>query len=204
MRHGNCKSQQLNLTHIRRKKEKYREKLKAKRLAGSKKKPEDKNKRNLKWCFGCRARGHTLENCPKVQAYVCPKSQSAGGQEDGNVLLCFNCGSKGTPATCTIVLSLCACLTSYPLPGHSVWMCPEPRDGDGFKFAVCFICKQQGHLSRQCTQNEHGIYPRGGECVYCKGKDHLAKDCPSRAHLPKHGADAGHENRFCARCDWRV
>ena len=40
--------------------------------------------------------------------------------------------------------------------------------------------------------------------MYCKGKDHLAKDCPKRAHLPKHGADAAHENRFCARCDWRV
>ena len=83
--------------------------------------------------------------------------------------------------------------------GHSVWMCPEPRAGDGFNFAVCFICKQQGHLSRQCTQNEHGIYPRGGQCVYCQGKDHLAKDCPTRAHMPKHGADATHENRSFAR-----
>lgn len=85
----------LTLTNCRRKKEKYREKLKAKRLAGSKKKPEDKNKRNLKWCFGCRARGHTLENCPKVQAAVCPRAQSNEQQEGGNVLLCFNCGSKG-------------------------------------------------------------------------------------------------------------
>jgi hypothetical protein len=32
--------------------------------------------------------------------------------------------------------------------------------------------------------------------MYCKGKDHLAKDCPTRAHLPKHGADAAHENRY--------
>jgi hypothetical protein len=86
-----------NVTQICRKKEKYREKLKAKRLAGSTKKPEEKNKRNLKWCFGCRARGHTLENCPKVQAYVRPRAQAEENQEGSNTLLCFNCGSKGNP-----------------------------------------------------------------------------------------------------------
>jgi hypothetical protein len=90
-----CLAHPLCLISACRKKEKYREKLKAKRLTGSKKKPEDKNKRNLKWCFGCRARGHTLENCPKVQAHVGPRAQSADQQEGSNVLLCFNCGSKG-------------------------------------------------------------------------------------------------------------
>ncbi len=38
--------------------------------------------------------------------------------------------------------------------------------------------------------------------MYCQGKDHLAKDCPTRAHLPKHGADAAHENRYFSVMFW--
>jgi hypothetical protein len=27
-------------------------------------------------------------------------------------------------------------------------------------FATCFICNQQGHLSKNCPENKHGIYPK--------------------------------------------
>ena len=30
----------------------------------------------------------------------------------------------------------------------------------GTKFASCFVCKQQGHLSKDCPENKHGIYPK--------------------------------------------
>lgn len=30
----------------------------------------------------------------------------------------------------------------------------------GTKFAECFVCKQRGHLSKNCPQNAHGIYPK--------------------------------------------
>ena len=29
----------------------------------------------------------------------------------------------------------------------------------GTKFASCFICKGQGHISKNCPQNKHGVYP---------------------------------------------
>lgn len=29
----------------------------------------------------------------------------------------------------------------------------------GTKFASCFICKGQGHISKNCPENKHGIYP---------------------------------------------
>jgi hypothetical protein len=48
----------------------------------------------------------------------------------------------------------------------------------GTTFAVCFICKQKGHLSLKCPQNPHGLYPYGGGCRVCGDKYHLAKDCP--------------------------
>lgn len=38
----------------------------------------------------------------------------------------------------------------------------------GTKFASCFICKEQGHLSKNCPQNAHGIYPKVHCFVYCK------------------------------------
>ena len=34
----------------------------------------------------------------------------------------------------------------------------------GCTYATCFICGEQGHLSSQCSQNEKGLYPKGGCC----------------------------------------
>lgn len=52
-----------------------------------------------------------------------------------------------------------------------------PKNGNKFQFATCFICKEQGHLSGQCSKNEKGLYPKGGSCRFCGKVDHLAKDC---------------------------
>lgn len=30
----------------------------------------------------------------------------------------------------------------------------------GTKYASCFICKERGHLSKDCPKNAHGIYPK--------------------------------------------
>jgi len=30
----------------------------------------------------------------------------------------------------------------------------------GSTFAECFLCKERGHLSRNCPENKHGIYPK--------------------------------------------
>ncbi|MCP9262106.1 Zinc knuckle [Dirofilaria immitis] len=51
----------------------------------------------------------------------------------------------------------------------------------GFPYATCFVCKQQGHLSRDCDKNANGIYPDGkGSCNLCGSQKHLKKSCSLR------------------------
>lgn len=61
----------------------------------------------------------------------CPNAQTLASSKTR--LICFNCGSA-----------------DHPLRG-----CPEPR-GATLPFATCFICKEIGHISRDCTKNDHG------------------------------------------------
>jgi Zinc knuckle len=81
----------------------------------------------------------------------CKKSKS------NTIGMCFNCGSTE----------------------HTLHSCKEKKDKSGkLPFAECFVCGQKGHLSSQCSQNEHGIYPKGGCCKICSSKHHLANQCP--------------------------
>jgi zinc finger CCHC domain-containing protein 9 len=81
----------------------------------------------------------------------CKKSKS------NTIGMCFNCGSTE----------------------HTLHSCKEKKDKSGkLPFAECFVCGQKGHLSGQCSQNEHGIYPKGGCCKICSSKFHLASQCP--------------------------
>lgn len=47
-------------------------------------------------------------------------------------------------------------------------------------FAICFICNESGHLSKDCPRNENGIYPYGGGCYFCGSKMHKKADCPDK------------------------
>ena len=58
--------------------------------------------------------------------------------------------------------------------------CLLPRINNVLKYATCFICKQIGHISRNCEENPNGLYPNGGYCHICYQKTHLVKDCPNR------------------------
>ncbi|KAL1935368.1 hypothetical protein VTP01DRAFT_4508 [Rhizomucor pusillus] len=77
-------------------------------------------------------------------------------QANGAVGICYNCGSTE----------------------HALKHCKKPRNPDEpLPYAKCFVCNEQGHLSKQCPKNENGIYPNGGACHKCGSKAHLAKDC---------------------------
>lgn len=52
--------------------------------------------------------------------------------------------------------------------------------GDAYPYATCFICKEVGHISKDCPQNERGLYPNGGCCLECGSVRHLRKDCPEK------------------------
>ncbi|XP_022127285.2 zinc finger CCHC domain-containing protein 9 [Pieris rapae] len=56
--------------------------------------------------------------------------------------------------------------------------CKVQRDKE-FRFATCFICRETGHLARQCPDNPKGLYPNGGCCKLCGDVTHLRKDCPT-------------------------
>jgi len=99
-------------------------------------------------CFHCRKGGHILAECPELNKDGSKSSLPSSG-------LCFKCGSTE----------------------HTHFACKVVRTQD-YKFASCFICKEQGHISRQCPDNPKGIYPKGGACRVCGDVTHLKKDCP--------------------------
>lgn len=107
-------------------------------------------------CLGCRKRGHFLKDCPKAALVEVNVKES--------VVICFNCGSGD----------------------HSLKNCTKKRSVDGsLPFATCFICKQMGHISKDCKQNANGLYVNGGCCHICLKKTHLVKDCPERSEEDK-------------------
>lgn len=57
--------------------------------------------------------------------------------------------------------------------------------GDVYKHATCFICKEDGHISKQCPDNPRGLYPDGGSCRVCGDVTHLKKDCPKMSRRKK-------------------
>ncbi|XP_047992548.1 uncharacterized protein LOC125231213 [Leguminivora glycinivorella] len=86
----------------------------------------------------------------------CPELKSKIPGVDAAEGICFKCGSTE----------------------HRQFECKVQRDNE-FRFATCFICREQGHLARQCPDNPKGLYPNGGSCKLCGDVTHLRKDCPT-------------------------
>ncbi|GJQ73304.1 hypothetical protein Trydic_g13675 [Trypoxylus dichotomus] len=85
----------------------------------------------------------------------CPNLNENMQQEMIGTGICFKCGSTE----------------------HTHYECKVVRT-DSYKHATCFICHKQGHISRQCPDNQKGLYPKGGACRICGDVTHLKKDCP--------------------------
>ncbi|CAG4991184.1 unnamed protein product [Colias eurytheme] len=86
----------------------------------------------------------------------CPDLRSNIPGVDSADGVCFKCGSTE----------------------HRQNECKVQRDKE-FRFATCFICREPGHLARQCPDNPKGLYPNGGSCKLCGDVTHLRKDCPT-------------------------
>lgn len=104
-------------------------------------------------CFNCREPGHMLADCPQTETVKVEAMPTAAGH-------CFKCGSlEHTSKDCKSKL----------------------KRENAYRFAVCFICKQEGHLAKACPDNPKGLYPNGGGCVFCGSVEHLKRDCPRKA-----------------------
>ncbi|KAH8039665.1 hypothetical protein HPB51_008258 [Rhipicephalus microplus] len=103
----------------------------------------------------------------KVRIMLSPYSSEPIG-------ICFKCGStEHFSSACTVQTS---------------------KDNE-FPYAKCFICKQQGHLSRKCPRNDKGVYPKGGHCNFCGAIDHFKKECPK---MEKNKSKTSEESEIAA------
>ncbi|KOX72919.1 Zinc finger CCHC domain-containing protein 9 [Melipona quadrifasciata] len=75
--------------------------------------------------------------------------------QQGGTGICFKCGSTE----------------------HTHFECKVAKPME-FRYATCFICREQGHIAKQCPDNPKGVYPQGGACKICGDVTHLKKDCP--------------------------
>lgn len=91
---------------------------------------------------------------------------------DEAVGICFKCGStEHFSSACNVQTS---------------------KDNE-FPYAKCFICKEQGHISRKCPRNDKGVYPKGGHCSFCGGIDHFKRECPEMEKNKKKNTGEGEE-----------
>ena len=133
--------------------QKDKERRTKKKLEKSQKLKEEQEKTKSK-------KKHTICNICKKRGHTAIDCREAGdGAIKYNISssICYKCGSKK----------------------HTLKDCTQKGDSD-LKFATCFFCKQSGHISRDCPQNEQGIYFKGGSCFGCGSTRHLAKECPVR------------------------
>ncbi|XP_046685226.1 zinc finger CCHC domain-containing protein 9-like [Homalodisca vitripennis] len=125
------------------------------------------------------------QNVPKEQIKAVMKlerrkAEKALAREKTNV--CFHCRKFGhkfsdCPEIKDTELSKSGICFKCGSMEHSHFQC-KVIQSQGFRYAVCFVCKEQGHIARQCPLNPQGQYPKGGSCHLCGEVTHLRKDCP--------------------------
>ena len=139
-------------------------------------KQNHKKKHSNTICFFCRKRGHAVSECPynnNDNGNGDKNNQQNNKVSSSTRNICFKCGETS----------------------HSLKACPKLSKEEvarqqengrwnyhnmDLPFATCFICKQTGHLSSQCTLNTKGIYINGSGCKFCGKNDHLFMYCPEK------------------------
>ncbi|CAG8616683.1 1090_t:CDS:2, partial [Ambispora leptoticha] len=117
-----------------------------------------KERKSKTICFACRKPGHGVKDCPEAN-----KHGDAAADESISVGICYTCGStEHTSKNCKKL--------KFSKDDKSL-------ENIKYRYAKCFICGEQGHLSGKCPKNEKGLYPNGGSCRFCGKVDHFAKDC---------------------------
>ncbi|OTF79411.1 hypothetical protein BLA29_010364, partial [Euroglyphus maynei] len=110
---------------------------------------------NKRVCFQCRQPGHLVSDCPL--------QTDSNEQQQTNI--CYFC--------CSLEHKLSECIKYQKklkqISGNDVILLP---------FAKCFICHQNGHLTRNCSMNKNGAFPLGGKCRGCGSINHTLKECP--------------------------
>lgn len=98
---------------------------------------------------------------------------------------CFNCRKQGhTLSQCPLnnkqTEGTGMCFKCGSL-NHMSRFCKVKSKGQGaYPYATCFVCKKSGHISKDCPDNDHGLYPNGGCCLECGSVRHLRRDCPEK------------------------
>lgn len=64
----------------------------------------------------------------------------------------------------TLLISLKLIIFRCGSTEHKLQECRNAVYNNHLEFAKCFICNEEGHLSRQCPDNPMGLYPNGGAC----------------------------------------
>ncbi|KAI8068011.1 hypothetical protein BC940DRAFT_300110 [Gongronella butleri] len=122
-------------------------KRKAEQPAGPSKSKMRKERNTI--CFGCRGKGHSVENCPQ-------KTTQQG--------ICYNCGStehslkkcKKPRQGNTLPFAKCFVCDGK---GHLAGQCPQNSKGLYVNGGSCRFCGQVDHLAKDCklTKDEAGV-----------------------------------------------
>ena len=121
-----------------------------------------------KICFHCRRKGHVTADCKENPENFGDSNRS----NPRNSQICYKCGSDEHG------LKQCPKLTAEEKKEAKAGRMDYNKMD--LPFATCFICKEKGHLSSQCEQNENGVYIKGGSCKECGSKYHLHVNCPEK------------------------
>lgn len=138
---------------------------------------EAKESQDMK-CWKCNQFGHSSKSCPNII-------------EMNKKTTCFGCRRVGhSYASCPYNSSI-GSMTCYTCggDGHASRNCPTMKSKTGtpdYSFAECFICKQKGHISSQCSENTNKVFPKGGSCFRCGSTEHMYVSFNISHHISLH------------------